>query len=820
MARRFGRTMRYDSPGGPGDRAGSIVVTAPAPARRRTLSLWIAAVLTLLVALAAGAYVATKPAEPHAPPPALSSAGRPVPNEAYQWRHVAIGGGGFITGLSMDPAGKTFVVRTDVYGGYIWDQATNRWQQLVTQASMPGQDRVQNGAPDGVYEIAVAPSRADRIYMAIKGFVYRSDDRGKSWTLPTAGNPFPFTWDANSEFRLSGPFMAVSPTDPDLVLLGTPGNGLWRSADGGAHWARVASVPGVIDQRPDQGVQAPGVMIWFEKAAGGRATGRIWALSAGHGMYVSKDGGVSFSSLPSGSAQPLVLRRGTFDRNGVFFGVDGGTQTIWNYKDGNWHDLTQASGVRGRVFAAVAANPRADEVIAFDQGGYGYQSTDGGKSWHHVSHESKAGAGDPPWLRLSNGNFFATGDVAFDPVVPNKIWVAAGMGVFHADMPPSQLNASWESQTRGIEELVANDVIQPPHYSPVFGGWDFGIHVKDDLNAYSTTFGPGERGLIAAQQLDWTPAAPGFVVTNASDTRIGCCAEDGNAVMAGYSEDGGHHWSKFATLPTPDGTKPDDPWRMAFGSIAVSSGDPNNIVWVPAFNKTPFFTTDRGRSWHAIILPGAIGPKPGSFEQLYYQRKTLAADKTLPGVFYMVHSGEAPNQALAGLWRSPDGGAHWERVFSGEIAPASNFAAKLRSVPGHGGHLFFTSAFAYNDDTRLRRSTDGGANWQIVPDVTRVDDIAFGKAARGASYPTIFISGRVNGAYGIWRSIDNAKSWQRLTDFPVGTLDQVTVVGADPDVFGRVYIGYKGSGWIWGEPAPCKPQPYRSLSAQSCAQVE
>jgi hypothetical protein len=43
-----------------------------------------------------------------------------------------------------------------------------------------------------------------------------------------------------------------------------------------------------------------------------------------------------------------------------------------------------------------------------------------------------------------------------------------------------------------------------------------------------------------------------------------------------------------------------------------------------------------------------------------------------------------------------------------------------------------------------------------------------------------------------------------LAEFPVGRLDQVTAVAADPDVFGRVYLGYAGSGWIWGEPAPCK----------------
>ncbi len=87
--------------------------------------------------------------------------------------------------------------------------------------------------------------------------------------------------------------------------------------------------------------------------------------------------------------------------------------------------------------------------------------------------------------------------------------------------------------------------------------------------------------------------------------------------------------------------------------------------------------------------------------------------------------------------------------------------------------------------------------------VDRVDDIGFGLAAKESNYPTIFLSGRVNGVFGVWRSINNARTWQRLVDFPRGTLDQVTVVEGDKNVFGRVYLGYKGSGWIYGEPAAC-----------------
>ena len=191
----------------------------------------------------------------------------------------------------------------------------------------------------------------------------------------------------------------------------------------------------------------------------------------------------------------------------------------------------------------------------------------------------------------------------------------------------------------------------------------------------------------------------------------------------------------------------------------------------------------------------------------------------LPGTFYYVHSGDGANHALQGLWKTHDGGATWTRVFTGEIAPLSMYSAKLRVVPGHAGAMFFTSDVT-GGDTTLRRSNDEGATWSLVSGVTQVDDIAFGKAAPGASWPTIFISGRVGGTYGIWRSVDNAATWHMVTPAPAGTLDQVTVIEGDKDVFGRVYIGYKGSGWRYGEPSACQPAAYSAGADQSCDAVK
>lgn len=705
--------------------------------------------------------------------------------EAYAWKPVAIGGGGFITGIDMDASGATRLARTDVHGAYLWQEDRDRWVQLVTSASVPEAFLTPDGANEGVFEIVAAPGDPARIYMALKGQVLRSHDRGASFETAGPDNPFPLDFDPNGEFRTYGPFLSVSPADPNLVFFGAPGDGLWRSTDGGDGWSRVATAPAAADLRPEiPGLQSPGILTWFEKRDG-RPTGRVWAMSPGNGVFVSEDDGASFGPLvPPDAPQPRLLAQGAFARDGGFFGVDTEGREAWAYRDGAWRSLTQAGKLPKAPFSTVAASPLSDQVVIFDQGGRAFVSEEGLR-WMEIYRRAAPGENDPPWLHVAEQSYFAMGRVLYDAAAPDRLWAGTGTGVYRADLEPSLAVVDWRSQTRGIEELVANDVAQAPGHPPLFAVLDFGIHVKDDLDAFSTGYGPRERVLIAAQQLALSPADPAFVATNASDTRTSCCWQDGDAVLAGVSRDGGRNWRRFASLPQPPGTRADDPWRMSFGSIAVSAGDVDNIVWAPSYDRAPYYTRDGGATWARVEFGGETLPFTGSHGMIYLQRKNLAADGERPGVFYLAHSGGGDNAALAGLWRTEDGGAHWSQVHRGEIAPGSRFAAKLRPVPGRAGELFFTSA-AGGPDARLRRSRDGGATWEIVPGVDDVDDLAFGKAAPASAFATIFLSGRVEGSHGVWRSVDDGETWRRIGAFPMGSLDQVTVMGADPDRFGRV----------------------------------
>ncbi len=54
---------------------------------------------------------------------------------------------------------------------------------------------------------------------------------------------------------------------------------------------------------------------------------------------------------------------------------------------------------------------------------------------------------------------------------------------------------------------------------------------------------------------------------------------------------------------------------------------------------------------------------------------------------------------------------------------------------------------------------------------------------------------------------------------PLGRLTDLVAIGADPDHFGRVYVAYAGSGWLYGEPTPCRPVPIGRDTVSECVAV-
>jgi hypothetical protein len=376
----------------------------------------------------------------------------------------------------------------------------------------------------------------------------------------------------------------------------------------------------------------------------------------------------------------------------------------------------------------------------------------------------------------------STGDMLFDPLIPNRLWFAEGIGVWRANIPDeaaSPKSVTFVSQSKGIEQLVANQILAPPSGKPLVASWDRPVFYIDDPNSYPSTHGPdNNNAIVMGWALDYATTNSKFIVGLMNWWGID---------KSGYSVDGGRTWTTFAAHPPVTNTK-------IGGGIAAST--PKNLVWAPSNNSAPYYTIDGGMTWMEATFPGVPSSGDTGWGFAYYlNRHIVAADRSIPGTFYIYNYPR-------GLYRSSDGGVTWARIYAREISPFSQFNASIQAVPGRAGHLFFTAGpqggerVSHPAASPFMRSVDGGATWTAVKNVLEVRAFGFGRALR--EYPSIVICGWVDNKYGIWESWDDTATWSFLGDFPVDRIDDVRTIEGDKSVIGTVYVGFAGSGYVYG----------------------
>ena len=70
----------------------------------------------------------------------------------------------------------------------------------------------------------------------------------------------------------------------------------------------------------------------------------------------------------------------------------------------------------------------------------------------------------------------------------------------------------------------------------------------------------------------------------------------------------------------------------------------------------------------------------------------------------------------------------------------------------------------------------------------------------GDGYPAVYIYGWVHHVGGVWRSDDGCTTWTQMSDLhPANTVDEVKSIEGDANIYGNVYLGLVGSGWIYGK---------------------
>lgn len=713
--------------------------------------------------------------------------------DRYRWEVLSSGAGGFVTGASVSNDGSTLLVRTDVGGAYRRNSQDTGWEQLL------GLGRVDDPLI-GDYTVesaAVAPNHPDRIYLSTGGSLAEpagriliSDDRGATWTASSQR----FVIDGNAEWRVSGERLAVSPTDPDHVWLGTRTEGLWRSVDGAASFTRIDEIPIGASERDPAGV----LFVVIDDSGE-----RLWAGVAGVGVHRSTDGGDSWQLIAPSSGLPMDAELGSDGRlwvaerdPGVVTVIDGDVVTSFEPQ----------SGQRWETVAVDPTDPMT--VLVGDEGIFNhlYRTDDGGASWRRL--EVSTSCPEIPWLDAYSNDYLPTGSLLFDPVVADRVWVPEGFGVWRVDLGDDD-RFDMACDTLGIEELVSNDAVGLPGGRAVTAHWDRSVfhHGRmvggDEPGGLGTTpeaatQGPTSR-FNTAWDLDVSASDPEFVVAVIGDQRF-CCEQDGQAYQSGSSTDGGLTWTPFESYDR------DHPDELRFGNIAVATGDNDTIVWLPTFNGALHRSTDRGATWDRIILPGTESMvqndngvyRGGSHQNYFLNRKVLAADRVEPDTFYLYH------QEL-GIFRSVDGGATWAQMPSDGLPTGWTvgwFSASLTASNEEAGRLLFSPGFLEEATPPLYESRDGGSTWRPIAGTSAVDAVAFGPGATAEDSEIVYFAGELGGRYGIWRSEDDLASWQLVSLGPLGNYQRVKALAAAPDEPGTIYVGFSGTSFMVGAPEP------------------
>jgi len=654
----------------------------------------------------------------------------------YIWKPLKVGAGGWVVGMYIHPSKPNLMyIRTDVAGAYRWDSVHKMWKQIVTEQSIPTK-YVKYANYAGVYSLVGSSDRPNIAYMAFRNQIFKSIDFGENW-LSTSFEKHNINMDENGVGRQEGERLAVDPHNSDIVYYGSINDGLWVTYNAGQKWTRIESIP--------FGEKKHGVnTVIFDQNSGvtKKGTNVIYVTVDKGGVFRSSDSGKTWIRISdNGPGTNRRYRDADISSDGTYYVVSSNQDTescVWKYLKNKWVDITPGGGKQ--PYCNIATDPtNANRIVVMKDGRGSYSSEDQGDKW--IIHDTfKLISPTIDWLGKQETGWLSSGEIVFDPFESGKLWFAEGFGVWWTKNLKSK-EIVWTEQAAGIEQTCGNAVICPQNGKPISAMCDIGAFYHQNPDSYNAI--RAYNYFLSCWSLDWCPADPNFIV-GVFHTHHAY----NNKPTSSYSTDGGKTWIPFE-FQTND---------HAYGCIAVSANSKDNIVRLSANNKLPYYTTNRGKSWNQCSIPQISN---SGYTFLYSPSKPICADRVSPSTFYFY-------QLNKGVFRSVDAGVNWNKISDGPVLRRYN--SMLKATPGYAKDIWFAEGKENRVVGGLWHSTNGGEIWEKITGLEQVFSFGFGKSKDDNGYPTIFVAGVNNGDYGLYRSIDEGKSWDKIGAYPLGIL--------------------------------------------------
>jgi photosystem II stability/assembly factor-like uncharacterized protein len=230
---------------------------------------------------------------------------------------------------------------------------------------------LQGVLPSGRYisSIAVAPGNSQQIFLVNSGSqLVRSFDGGANWTAPHpafTANPGDYIIDVQ-----------IDPNNSQVAYVGRVQTGLWRTANGGTTFARLANSPTYIN---GIGVSPHNGMTLY---VGGAMS------SPGNGVWKSTDGGVSWADQMPNSQVGNSIQHFAFHPTEPDTVYGSSWDGVWRTTNGGgtWTRLVfpQVAGSTNPIASAVLFDPLFPStltVVGAVNGPGFMRSVDGGATW-------------------------------------------------------------------------------------------------------------------------------------------------------------------------------------------------------------------------------------------------------------------------------------------------------------------------------------------------------------------------------------------------------------------------------------------------------
>ncbi len=304
-------------------------------------------------------------------------------------------------------------------GGATWEKVAAGWEGRADAVAIAGEEpawllltdrgRVYR-SPDGagweplgeglgrtgaVFTAVADPTRPQTVLAGTENGLYRSDDGGRNWHPAPSGPGTPAvhalvadrngvlyagtvdgvfastnggeSWERRSAGLPLAPVVALAaaPSLPGLLYAGMVGEGLFRSADGGASWTATAW----------RGATVSSV------AVDGQDPDRVYIRVAFERVYASEDGGQSFGARWEGLALNTELISLTVDPHDPGCLFAGGNDRLYRSTDraASWQPV--GPELNGQTVFALVVDARDRERLYAGATKGAYESADGGLSW-------------------------------------------------------------------------------------------------------------------------------------------------------------------------------------------------------------------------------------------------------------------------------------------------------------------------------------------------------------------------------------------------------------------------------------------------------